>query len=172
MLLALLARRFAQPLARTPAPATADPDRSGTAEAALRDIAQRISAGGADRMSNADILIWNTAVVVSFMTGDRRIAVPPDAKVLNWGAARAGFREMRLPALAEFVRLFVIEMAYRADLDGRDREANSASLLRIADLKQRFRAVEAQVDFAYEFDRMIARLHRRSGRGASATWDK
>ncbi|QCB56731.1 hypothetical protein E5675_21330 [Sphingopyxis sp. PAMC25046] len=110
-------------------------------------------------MSHADMLIWNTAVVVSFMTGDCRIAVPHGAKVLNWGAARAGFREMGLPDLAEFVRLFVLELAYRADLNGRDREANSASLLRIADLKQSFQSVEAKVDFAYEFDRMVARLH-------------
>lgn len=161
MLLALLARRFAQPPARTSATVTADPDRPVTAEAVLRDIAQRLSTGGADKMSDADIFIWNTAVVVSFMTGDRRIAVPFDAKVLNWGAARAGFREMGLPALAEFVRLFVLELAYRADLDGRDRKANSASLLRIADLKQRFQAVEAEIDFAYEFDKMIVRLHAR-----------
>ncbi|HEY0595623.1 hypothetical protein [Sphingopyxis sp.] len=108
-------------------------------------------------MSNTDILIWNTAVVVSFMTGDRRIAVPTDASVLNWGAARAGFREMGLPDLAEFVRLFVLELAYRADLDGRDGEANSASLLRIAELKKRFQAVEAEVDFPLELSRMIER---------------
>lgn len=159
MLLALLARRFARPRARISARVTADPDHPGTAEAVLRDIAQRISAGSAYKMSHADMLIWNTAVVVSFMTGDGRIAVPHDAKVLNWGAARAGFREMGLPDLAEFVRLFVLELAYRADLNGRDREANSASLLRIADLMQSFQSVEAKVDFAYEFDRMVARLH-------------
>ncbi|ALH80067.1 hypothetical protein AN936_06730 [Sphingopyxis macrogoltabida] len=107
MLLALLARRFAHPLTRISAQVTADPDSPRTSETVLRDIAQRISAGGADKMSNTDILIWNTAVVVGFMTGDRRIAVPTDARVLNWGAARAGFREMGLPDLAEFVRLFV-----------------------------------------------------------------
>ncbi len=160
MLLALLARRFAQPLAGASAPVTAAPGRPGTTEAVLRAIAQRISVGGGDKLTNADELIWNTAIVVSFMTGDSRIAVPPDAKVLNWGAALAGFREMGLPGLAEFVRLFVLELAYRADLDARNREANSASLLRIAELKRRFRAVEAQVDFAYEFDRMIERLHQ------------
>lgn len=103
----------------------------------LRDIAQRISAGDAGTLTKPDTLIWNTAVVVSFMTGDGRIAVPHDAKVLNRGAARAGFREMELPDLAEFVRLFVLELAYRADLDGRDGQENSASLLRIAELKKR-----------------------------------
>ena len=157
MLLALLARRFAHPLTRISAQVTADPDSPRTSETVLRDIAQRISAGGADKMSNTDILIWNTAVVVGFMTGDRRIAVPTDARVLNWGAARAGFCEMGLPDLAEFVRLFVLELAYRADLDGRDGEANSASLLRIAELKKRFQAVEAEVDFPLELSRMIER---------------
>ena len=161
MLLALLARRFAQPLMRIAAPIPADPMPPGTTGAVLDDIAARISATGANKLTRPDMLIWNTAVVVSFMTGDGRMAVPPDAKVLSWGAARAGFREMGLPDLAEFVRLFVLELAYRADLDGCDREANSASLLRIADLKQRFQAVETDVDFAYEFDRMIARLHER-----------
>lgn len=159
MLLALLARRLAFPLAFISRRVTADADRPRTAETVLRDIAQRIYAGDADTPTKPDTLIWNTAVVVSVMTDDGRIAVPHDAKVLNWGAARAGFREMGLPDLAELVRLFVLELAHRADLDGRDGQANSASLLRIADLKRRFQAVEAAVDFAYEFDRLIARLH-------------
>lgn len=160
MLLALLARRFAQPSGRNAVPIAADPDRPGTTEAVLRDLAHKISAGGADKLTSPDTLIWNTAVVVSFMTGDGRIAMPPDARVLNWGAARAGFREMGLPTLAEFVRLLVLELAYRADLDGREGEANSASLLRIAELKQRFRAVEAEVDFPLELSRMIERQRK------------
>ena len=160
MLLALLARRFGHPLARISAQVTADPDSPRTSETVLGDIAQRISAGDADKLTKADMLIWNTAVVVSFMTGDGRIAVPLDAPVLHWGAARAGFREMGLPDLAEFVRLFVLELAYRADLDGRDREANSASLLRIAELKKRFQTVEAEVDFPLELSRMIDRQRK------------
>lgn len=160
MLIALLARRFAHPLPRISGRVTADADRPRTAETVLRDIAQRISAGDADTLTKPDTLIWNTAVVVSFMTGDGRIAVPHDAKVLNWGAARAGFREMGLPDLAEFVRLFVLELAYRADLDGRDGEANSASLLRITELKKRFRKAEAEVDFPLELSRMIERQRK------------
>lgn len=161
MLLALLMRRFAQPLLRDAAPAVAGTDPSRTADAVLRDMAHRISNDGGKTLTGPERLIWNTAVVVAFMTGDGRVAVPPDAKVLNWGAARAGFREMGLPVLAEFVRLFVLELAYRADLDAQDGEANLASLLRIAELQQRFGAIEAEVDFPYEFSRMIARLHER-----------
>ena len=33
---------------------------------------------------------------------------------------RAGLREMALPQAAELVRLLVLELAYRADLGGRD----------------------------------------------------
>lgn len=105
-------------------------------------------------------MIWNTAVVISFMTGDRGLGVPRDASVLNWGAARAGFREMGLPTLAELVRMFVLELAYRADLDGRDRAADSASLLRIARLKRSFQAIDAEVDFLLELRRMIDRLYK------------
>lgn len=162
MLLALLARRFAQPLARIAARVATAPDGPRTAETVLRDIALRISAGGADTLTKTDTLIWNTAVVVSFMAGDGRVAVPHDAKVLSWGAARAGFREMGRPDLAEFVRLFVLELAYRADLDGRDGKANSASLLRIAELKQRFQRVGSEVNFPLELSMLAERERNRT----------
>ena len=101
----------------------------------LNAIAHRISRHGEGALSDAESIIWNTAAVIFFMTGDERLGMPPDAKIFSWGAAQAGFREMGLPALGDVVRLLVIELAYRADLRRHDRAADSASLLRIADLK-------------------------------------
>lgn len=125
----------------------------------MRAIAQTIARHGRDALTDSEKLIWNTAVVISFMTGDRRIAVPSDARVLSWGAARAGFNEMGFPALAEFVRLFAIELAYRADLDVQNGTVNSASLLRIAALKHGFQASEAEIDFSWEIERLICRVY-------------
>ena len=125
----------------------------------MRAIAQTILRHGRDALTDSEKLIWNTALVISVMTGDRRIAVPSDARVLSWGAARAGFNEMGFPALAEFVRRFVLELAYRADLDVRNGKANSASLLRIAALKHSFQASEVDIDFPGEIEQLICRVY-------------
>lgn len=85
--------------------------------------------------------------------------MPSDARVSSWGAARAGFNEMGFPALAEFVRLFVLELAYRADLDDQNGTANSASLLRIAALKHGFQASEGAIDFPWEIEQLICRVY-------------
>ncbi|MBU0825024.1 MAG: hypothetical protein KKA44_02460 [Alphaproteobacteria bacterium] len=130
--------------------------------ATLQAIAQRISRHGAGALSDAESVIWNTAAVIFFMTGDNRLGMLPDAKIFSWGAARAGFREMGLPALGEVVRLLVIELAYRADLDGRNRAADSASLLRIAKLKQQFEAAQFTADLHNQLQEMIARAHGHS----------
>lgn len=160
MLLGLVVRQLAKPQARNAGPRIpVARTHLGAPNAVLRAIAQTIASHGGDALTNPEKLIWNTAVVIAFMTGDRRIAVPPDARVLSWGAARAGFNEMDFPALAEFVKLFVVELAYRADLDVRDRAANSASLLRIAALKHRFQAIEAEIDFPGELTKLIHRVY-------------
>lgn len=160
MLLGLVVRQFAKPSARDAGPripvARTHPEAPN---AVLRAIAQTIARHGRDALTDPEKLIWNTAVVISYMTGDRRIAVPSDARVLSWGAARAGFNEMGLPTLAEFVKFFVLELAYRADLDVRGGTANSASLLRIDALKQRFQAIGAEIDFRGEVEKMICRVY-------------
>jgi len=160
MLLGLLVRQLAKPSARDAGPripvARTHPEAPN---AVLRAIAETIAKHGRAALTDSEKLIWNTAVVVSFMTGDRRISVPSDARVSSWGAARAGFNEMGFPALAEFVRLFVLELAYRADLDVQNRRANSASLLRIAALKERFQASEGDIDFSREIDQLICRVY-------------
>ncbi len=160
MLLGLLVRKLAKPLPRDAGPripvARTHPEAPN---AALRAIAHTIARHGQDALTESEKLIWNTAVVISFMTGDRRITVPSDARVLSWGAARAGFNEMGFPALAEFVRLFVLELAYRADLDVQNRTANSASLLRIEALKESFRASEGDIDFSREIEQLICRIY-------------
>lgn len=160
MLLGLLVRQLAKPSARDAGPripvARSHPDAPN---AVLHAIAQTIASHGRDALTDSEKLIWNTAVVVSFMTGDRRIKVPSDARVLSWGAARAGFNEMGLPVLAEFVRLLVLELAYRADLNVQNGSANSASLLRIAALKHRFQAIEGDIDFPWEIEQLICRVY-------------
>lgn len=159
MLLGLLVRHRVKPSARSLARLPVARTHPDAPDAVLCAIARTIAEHGRDALTDPEKLIWNTAVVISFMTGDRRIGVPCDASVFNWGAARAGFLEMGLPTLAEFVKSLVIELAYRADLDARDRRANSASLLRIAELKRKFQAMEAEVDFPRELRQMIYRVY-------------
>lgn len=160
MLLGLLVRQLAKTSARDAGPripvARRHPDAPN---AVLHAIAQTIASHGRDALTESEKLIWNTAVVVSFMTGDRSIGVPCDARILNWGAAQAGFREMGFPALAEFVNSLVLELVYRADLDVRDQRANSASLLRIAELKQNFQAIEAKIDLPGNLRMLIDRVY-------------
>lgn len=160
MLLGLLVRKLAKASARDAGPripvARSHPEAPN---AVLRAIAQTIATHGRDALTDSEKLIWNTALVISVMTGDRRIAVPSDARVLSWGAARAGFDEMGFPALAEFVRLFVLELAYRADLDIWNGKANSASLLRIAALKHGFQASESDINFPWEIEQLICRVY-------------
>lgn len=159
-MLGLLVRQLAKPSARDAGPripvARSHPDAPNVV---LHAIAQTIARHGRDALTDSEKLIWNTAVVVSLMTGDRRIEVPSDARVLSWGAARAGFNEMGFPELAEFVRLFVLELAYRADLDVQNGTANSASLLRIAALKHGFQASESDINFPREIEQLICRIY-------------
>lgn len=160
MLLGVLVGRCAKASAPHAAPrirvARTRPD---AADAALRAIACTIAGHGKDALTDPEKLIWNTAVVISFMTGDRSLAIPSDARMLSWGAARAGFNEMGFPPLAEFVQSLVVELAYRADLDVRDRSENSASLLRITELKRKFRAIEAEADLPRELTKLIHRIY-------------
>lgn len=162
MLLALLLHHVRQPSLRAAPPhyraATVCAD---TVKTVLNLIACRISADGVAGLTETEKLIWNTAVVIALMTGDSSIGVPSGAKISSWGAASAGFRAMGFPKLAECVRLFVLELAYRADLDERDKAADSASLVRVAELKHSFSATGAEVDFGIELANMIAKLHRK-----------
>ena len=160
MSLGLLARQWAKASAPRAAPRGPIARTSAdTANVVLQATARKISEQGKDALSDAEKRIWNTAVVIFFMTGDSRIGVPADARVTSWGAAAAGFREMGYPNLAECVRSLVVELAYRADLQGRDQAANSASLLRIAELKRNFQAIEAEVDFSGELRDLIDRVY-------------
>lgn len=152
--------RFAKSAAsKAGSPASVERNEPESKYAALHVIALRISSQGAGALSDTESIIWNTAAVIFLMTGDHRLGMPPDAKIFSWGAARAGFREMGLPALGEVVRLFVFEIAYRADLNGQDQAADSASLLRIAELKHQFEAAQVTADLYYELQEMIARAH-------------
>lgn len=160
MLLSLLVNQLAKPSAPRAAPR--GPITRTNADAVnvvLQATARKISEQGKDTLTDAEKRIWNTAVVIFFMTGDSKINVPPDARVTSWGAAAAGFREMGHPKLAECVRSMVVELAYRADLHGRDQTANSASLLRIAELKRNFQTIEAEVDLSGELGELIHRLY-------------
>lgn len=173
MLLALLVRRLAMPHAPIAVTRALKRLKSPPAPGErVRDIAGTISAHGPGALTKSEHMIWNTAVVIYLMTGDdRMIALHDEARVHSWSAARAGFREMGLPALADFVKSLVFELAYRADLDASDRAAESASLRRIADLKRDFQAVATEVDLAAGLGQLIARLdgqpaYRDRGQGA------
>lgn len=162
MLLGLFLRQFSPPRPRETGPRIRGSQlRPDLVQPTLSAIAQRISDQGENLLTDSEKLIWNTAVVIAFTTDDNRIGVPTDAKISSWGAARAGFRAMGLPEMAEFVRMLVIELAYRADLNIRDEAADSASLLRIADFKHSIRMIEAEFDFHYELNELIAGLHER-----------
>lgn len=93
MLLSLLVNQLAKPSAPRAAPR--GPITRTNADAVnvvLQATARKISEQGKDTLTDAEKRIWNTAVVIFFMTGDSKINVPPDARVTSWGAAAAGFR--------------------------------------------------------------------------------
>jgi hypothetical protein len=64
---------------------------------------------------------------------------------------------MGLPAAATFVTSLVTELAFRAEMDPRDRRGEAASLDRLAKLKQQFSAVEEQHDLWELLRRLIER---------------
>ncbi|MBB6426341.1 hypothetical protein [Sphingopyxis sp. JAI128] len=126
----------------------------------LRSIADKISEHGDGALTDEERLIWNTALVISIMAGSDRMTMPPAAEILSWGSARAGFREMRLPVLAEIVRMIVLELVFRADRADGNGAADEASLLRLAELKRRFQEIDADIDLPLQLGRMIDRLYR------------
>ena len=139
------------------------PDRSArlakpaSLKATLAGIGQKIESGGGQTLSAVESKIWNTAAVISYLapaTGDH---APANARVLSWAAARAGFEDMGLPAAATFVTSLVTELAFRAEMDPRDRRGEAASLDRLAKLKQQFSAVEEQHDLWELLRRLIER---------------
>ncbi len=119
---------------------------AGTIEDVLPLIARKIATGGAAALTLPESLLWNTAVVLSSMAIDRECQVPSEAKIFSWAAARAGFIEMGSPAAADIVSSLVAELAYRSEAEALDKAANDASLLRLADLKERFMAIDRAMD--------------------------
>lgn len=144
----------------------APPDRrvsqtnSVSLEATLAAIWQVIECGGGETLSAAEIKIWNTAVVISYMSSSASDHIPANAKVLSWAAARAGFEDMGLPAAATFVTSLVAELAFRTEMDPRNRRGETDSLVRLAKLKQQFSAIEEQHDLWELLRRMIERTAR------------
>ena len=133
------------------------PAKPASVKATLAAIGQKIEGGGRETLTTAESKIWNTAAVISYMapvTGDH---APANARVFSWAAARAGFEDMGLPAAATFVTSLVTELAFRAEMDPRDRRAETASLDRLAKLKQQFSAVEEQHDLWELLRRLIER---------------
>lgn len=122
------------------------PGNRASIDARLAAIVRSIAHGGGKALSAADSKIWNTAVVISYLSSEPGGHVPGNAKVLSWAAARAGFQEMGLPVAAAFVTSLVTELAFRTEIDPRDRQSEAASLLRLAGLKRQFAAIEAKHD--------------------------
>lgn len=131
-------------------------------KATLAAIGQKIESGGRETLSTAESKIWNTAAVISYMAPASGDHAPANAKVLSWAAARAGFEDMGLPAAATFVTALVTELAFRSEIDPRDRRGETDSLVRLAKLKQQFSAIEDQHDLWELLRRLIERTPRPS----------
>jgi hypothetical protein len=121
----------------------------------IHAIGQTLDALGDQALTDGERIIWNTSLVLSFMTNERHGYSRPGAKVQHWSAARIGFCAMRLPDAAECVASLVKELAHRTELAPSDTYGQGASLLRLANLKQRFRRIEAENDLAARLDAMI-----------------
>lgn len=111
-------------------------------------------------LSMAESKVWNTAAVISYMSSGDRDYAPANAKVLSWAAARAGFEDMGLPAAATFVTSLVTELAFRTEIDPRDRRGETDSLVRLAKLKQQFSFIEEQHDLWELLRELIKRTAR------------
>ncbi|WP_186402102.1 hypothetical protein [Sphingopyxis sp. P1IMeth2] len=130
---------------------------SASLEATLATIGKKIEVSGGTTLTIAECKIWNTAAVISYMATASRDHAPANAKVLSWAAARAGFEDMGLPAAATFVTSLVTELAFRTEMDPRDRQGETGSLVRLAKLKQQFSAIEEKHDLWELLRRMIER---------------
>lgn len=126
-------------------------------KATLAAIGQKIESGGGATLSMAESKIWNTAVVISYMAPASGDHAPANAKILSWAAARAGFEDMDLPAAATFVTSLVTELAFRTEMDPRDRRSETDSLVRLSKLKQQFSSIEERHDLWELLRRLIER---------------
>lgn len=130
-------------------------------KATLAAIGQKIESNGEATLSTAESKIWNVAAVISYMAPASRDHAPANAKVCSWAAARAGFEDMGLPDAAAFVTSLVAELAFRTEIDPRDRRGETDSLVRLAKLKQQFSAIEEQHDLWELLRRLIERTARQ-----------
>lgn len=130
---------------------------SASLEATLAAIGQKIEVGGGTMLSMTESKIWNTAAVISYMAPASGNHAPANARVLSWAAARAGFEDMGLPAAATFVTSLVTELAFRTEMDPRDRRGETDSLVRLAKLKQQFSSIEDQHDLWELLRKLIER---------------
>ncbi|MGB3847409.1 MAG: hypothetical protein WA940_16180 [Sphingopyxis sp.] len=137
------------------------PAKPASIKATLAAIGQKIESGGKATLSSSESKIWNTAAVISYMSPACGNYAPANARVLSWAAARAGFENMGLPAAATFVTSLVTELAFRSEMDPRDRRGETESLVRLAKLKQEFSAIEEQHDLWELLRRLIERTTRQ-----------
>lgn len=131
--------------------------KPASVKATLAAIGQKIESGGRATLSTAESKIWNTAAVISYMAPASGDPAPANAKVLSWAAARSGFDEMGVPAAATFVISLVTELAFRAEMDPRDRRSETDSLVRLAKLKLQFSTIEQQHDLWELLRKLIER---------------
>lgn len=113
------------------------------------------TAFGYDALTESERLIWNTALVLSFLTGDRKDFFKNDARVRQWSAAYNGFVAMNLPDAADCVATLVKELAFRTEISPRDRRGDTASLLRLADLNARIKKIEAENNLPGKLNALI-----------------
>jgi hypothetical protein len=118
-------------------------------------IGQTFDAFGDEALTDGERIIWNMSLVLSSMIRDRPVNVSKKATVQHWSAVRRGFRAMGLPDAADWVVVLVKELAYRAALSPSDRQAEQASLLRLAALKQEFERIAIKDNIGGKFDALI-----------------
>ena len=138
----------------------ARPAKPASVKATLAAIGQKIESCGGATLSTSESKIWNTEVVISYMAPASGDHAPANAKILSWAAARTGFEDMGLPGAATFVTCLVTELAFRAEMDPRDRRGEADSLVRLATLKRQFSAIEEQHDLWELLRRLIKRTAR------------
>lgn len=134
--------------------------QSASLKATLAAIGQKIESDSGETLSRVESKIWNTAAVISYMAPGSGDHAPANAKVLSWAAARAGFEDMGPPDAATFVTSLVTELAFRTEIDPRDRRGESDSLVRLATLKRQFSAIEEEHDLWDLLRKLIERTAR------------
>lgn len=128
-------------------------------EAVLDAIARTQSEFGDRALTDGERIIWNTALLLSVFTTSIPVSFARDARVRSWAAARNGLIAMGLRDAADCTPGLVKELAYRTEQPRRNRDAEAASLQRLARLKQGFCSIEIQDTIPAKLENLIEQIY-------------